>query len=58
MPPDLVTFLREFVTPDEVKPMARPVLRHRLVLRPEAEVEGYTPEDAVEEILSTVEVPR
>jgi len=49
---------KEFVTPDEVKPMARPVLRHRLVMRPEAEVEGFTPEEAVEEILATVEVPR
>jgi len=49
---------KPFVTPDEVKPMARPVLRHRLLLRPEAEVEGLTAEDAVEEVLATVEVPR
>ncbi|HZY03220.1 MAG TPA: MoxR family ATPase [Anaeromyxobacteraceae bacterium] len=48
----------EWLSPDDVKAVARPVLRHRLVLRPEAELEGATPDDLVEEILETVEVPR
>jgi MoxR-like ATPase len=48
----------EWLSPDDVKAVARPVLRHRLVLRPEAELEGATPDDLVEELLDTVEVPR
>jgi MoxR-like ATPase len=48
----------EYLTPDDVKAMARPVLRHRLVLRPEAELEGATSDDLVEELLGAVEVPR
>jgi MoxR-like ATPase len=48
----------DFITPDDVKPMTYPVLRHRLLLVPEAEVEGITPDDAVEETLAAVEVPR
>jgi len=48
----------EWVSPEDVKAMAPPVLRHRLVLRPEAELEGATPDDLVEELLETVEVPR
>jgi len=46
------------VTPDDVVRMARPVLRHRLLLRPEAELERYTPDDAVEAALGAVPVPR
>jgi MoxR-like ATPase len=49
---------RDFVTPDDVVDVARPVLRHRLVLRPEAELERYTAEDAVEAALAAVPVPR
>jgi MoxR-like ATPase len=49
---------RDFVTPDDVVDAARPVLRHRLVLRPEAELERYTAEDAVEAALASVPVPR
>ena len=49
---------RDFVTPDDVAWMARPVLRHRLLLRPEAELERYRPDDAVQAALSTVPVPR
>jgi len=48
----------EWLSPDDVKAVARPVLRHRLVLRPEAELEGTTAEDVVEELLASVEVPR
>ena len=49
---------REFVTPDDVKQMAVSVLRHRLVLRPESEIEGYTAERVLDTVLQSVEVPR
>ena len=49
---------RDFVTPDDVAWMARPVLRHRLLLRPEAELERYRPNDAVQAALAAVPVPR
>jgi len=49
---------RDFITPDDVKTMARPVLRHRLILRPESEIEGYDSDRIVESVLQSVEVPR
>nr|WP_166356230.1 MoxR family ATPase [Phytoactinopolyspora limicola] len=49
---------RDFVTPDDVKALAGPTLRHRLALRPEAEMEGVTADSALESILATVAVPR
>jgi MoxR-like ATPase len=49
---------RDFVTPDDVAWMALPVLRHRLLLRPEAELERYRPDDAVQAALAAVPVPR
>jgi MoxR-like ATPase len=49
---------RAFVTPDDIAGMALPVLRHRLILRPEAELERYTPDDAVRAALASVPVPR
>jgi MoxR-like ATPase len=49
---------RDFVTPDDVVDAARPVLRHRLTLRPEAELERYRADDAVEAALAAVPVPR
>ena len=49
---------RGYVTPDDVKAMARPTLRHRIALRPEAELEGATPDGVLEGILSAVPVPR
>ena len=49
---------REFVTPDDVKAMAPPALRHRLLLIPEVEIEGRTPDDCIQELLDTTEVPR
>ncbi|MBI5069742.1 MAG: AAA family ATPase [Deltaproteobacteria bacterium] len=48
----------EWLSPDDVKAVARPCLRHRLLLRPEAELEGATGDDLVAELLETVEVPR
>jgi MoxR-like ATPase len=49
---------RAFVTPDDVAGLAGPVLRHRLVLRPEAELERYDAADAVRTALESVRVPR
>ena len=49
---------RGFVIPDDIKQLAAPVLRHRLILRPEAEIEGLTPDRVVESTLAEVEVPR
>jgi MoxR-like ATPase len=49
---------RAFVTPDEVKAMARPALRHRIQVRPEVELEGVTPDAVLDGILATVPVPR
>ena len=49
---------RDFVTPDDVKAVARAVLVHRVTLAPEAEMEGTTIEDLLRRIFETVEVPR
>ncbi|MGA8101659.1 MAG: MoxR family ATPase [Candidatus Acidiferrales bacterium] len=49
---------RDFVVPDDVKASALSVLRHRLMLKPEADLEGLTTDDVVRETLSGVEVPQ
>jgi MoxR-like ATPase len=49
---------RDFVTPDDVAAMAVPVLRHRLVLSPEAELERFSRGQAIASALSAVAVPR
>jgi MoxR-like ATPase len=49
---------REFATPDDVRDITRPVLRHRLRLRAEAELDGATADSVITDILNTVEVPR
>jgi MoxR-like ATPase len=49
---------REFVTPDEVKAIAKPTLRHRLSLRPEVELEGATADGVLDRVLASVPVPR
>ncbi|HEY0386630.1 MAG TPA: MoxR family ATPase [Pyrinomonadaceae bacterium] len=49
---------REFATPDDVRDIARPVLRHRLSLRAEAELDGATPDAVIMDILQGVGVPR
>ena len=46
------------LTPDDVKAVAVPVLRHRLVLRPEADLEGVTTDHVVNDIVAAVEVPK
>jgi MoxR-like ATPase len=49
---------REYVTPDDVKALARPTFRHRVQLRPEAELEGSTADGILESVLASVPVPR
>jgi MoxR-like ATPase len=49
---------RDYVTPDDVKTLARPTLRHRIQLRPEAELAGTTPDGVLDGVLSSVPVPR
>jgi len=48
----------DFITPDDVKDVAALVLAHRLIVRPEAELDGVTPERVIEQVLASVEVPR
>lgn len=49
---------RDFVTPEDIQYVAKHVLNHRLILTPEAEMEGVTAEEVIQEIISTIEVPR
>ncbi|RKG98072.1 MoxR family ATPase [Corallococcus sp. CA053C] len=49
---------RDFVTPDDVRFLAGPVLRHRLLLSPDAELDGATSTDVLREVVQGVEVPR
>jgi len=49
---------REFVTPDDVKKVLPSVLRHRIILTPEKEMEGSTPDNIIETIVKKIEVPR
>src|SRR5579872_979225 len=49
---------RAFVTPDDVKPMVAAVLRHRVMLHPDTQLQGVTADDRIEEILREVPVPR
>lgn len=49
---------RDFVTPEDIQFVTKPVLNHRMILTPEAEMEGMTTEDVIDEILQTIEVPR
>jgi MoxR-like ATPase len=49
---------RGYVIPDDIKEMAVPILRHRMTLKPEAEMEGMTTDQAIGNILSQVKVPR
>ncbi len=48
----------DFVTPDDIKAMAPAVLEHRLILRPEFEIEGLTVPEVIEQILQQIAVPR
>ncbi len=49
---------RDYVIPDDIKAAAPPSLRHRLIVKPEADLEGITPDRVVSDILAGVEVPK
>lgn len=49
---------RDFVTPEDVKKTVAPVLRHRIILSPEREMEGMTPQTVIEMITQSIEIPR
>ncbi|MEX2364386.1 MAG: MoxR family ATPase, partial [Balneolaceae bacterium] len=49
---------RDFITPEDVKEIINPVLRHRITLTPEREMEGLSPDQVIQRILEKVEVPR
>lgn len=49
---------RDFVTPDDIKKTVAPVLGHRIILSPEREMEGMTPETVIEMITQSIEIPR
>ncbi len=49
---------REFVTPDDIRDMAKPVLEHRVILRPEFEIEGLSPTEVIDRLLREIPVPR
>ncbi|OBX22534.1 MULTISPECIES: AAA family ATPase [Bizionia] len=49
---------RDFVTPDDIKRCTKAVLKHRLVLTPEREMEAFTVDKVVDQILETIEIPR
>jgi len=49
---------RDFLIPDDVKAAAVCTLRHRILLNPEAELEGVTPDEALEQVIRSVEVPK
>ena len=49
---------RDFVTPDDIIYVAQPVLRHRIMLTPDKEMEGVTPDDVIAQLIQKVEVPR
>ena len=49
---------RDFVTPEDIKTVAPPILSHRLILTAEAEMEGYSPVKVVQKLMDKVEVPK
>ncbi len=49
---------QDYLTPDEIKAIAPAVLRHRLILRPEADIEGLTADDIIQNVLAAIPVPR
>jgi MoxR-like ATPase len=49
---------RDFVTPDDIRSIAKPALRHRIALAPEMQIEGQTPDQVLEALLAKVEAPR
>ncbi len=49
---------RDYVIPDDVKQAAPPVLRHRVIVKPEADLEGITPDQVIQDVTRAVELPK
>lgn len=49
---------RDFITPDDIKKVANPILAHRIILTPEREMEGFTAEKVVQQLIESIEIPR
>jgi MoxR-like ATPase len=49
---------RDFIIPEDIKKVLVPVLAHRVILSPEKEMEGMSPENVIELIANTIEIPR
>jgi MoxR-like ATPase len=49
---------RDFLLPDDVKSAALPVLRHRILLKPEADLEGLSTDQIINQVIAAVEVPK
>ena len=49
---------RDFITPDDIKKVVDPILCHRIILTPEREMEGYTAEKMIKDLIQTIEIPR
>jgi len=49
---------RDFVTPDDIVYVLHPVLRHRIVLTPEKEMEGVSPDEVIRQMIRNIEIPR
>lgn len=49
---------RDFVLPDDIKQVSLPVMRHRIVLAPESEIDGLTPDQVLKQLIQTVDAPR
>ncbi len=49
---------RDFITPEDIKVLAGPVLQHRITLTPEREMEGSTPDEVVKRLVNSIEIPR
>ena len=49
---------RDFVTPEDIKEAAIPVLRHRVIVTPEREMEGISSQEVIQQIIESIEIPR
>jgi MoxR-like ATPase len=49
---------RDFVTPEDILDVVKPVLRHRIILAPDKEMEGITEDDVIKQIVDAMDVPR
>ena len=49
---------RDFITPEDIKKVAAPILAHRIILTPEREMEGFTAEKVVQQLIESLEIPR